>query len=114
MNKLCYLTISLAAITASYANDNDVNVDKDIVVTVSVAPSNETVTEIVVAKVAKNSRADIEGIIAGDKIVNVNGCAIPGCPRDLVFKALLEENETPQILELHDQQGELYTFVKDS
>jgi C-terminal processing protease CtpA/Prc len=57
-----------------------------------------TLISYTVKKVKPNSRAENAGIVAGQKIISVENCKIPGCPVDKAKK--LMRKETGDILNL--------------
>ena len=84
---LFLLAVCISA--TSLAEKGDFGVEVDVTTAGLFPPKLETV---VVATVQPNSSASKEGIEPGDKVVGIDGCAIPGCS---AWQARKKMNKAP-------------------
>jgi len=92
--------ICLSATALAAKGDFGVEVD---VTTAGLFPS--TLETVVVASVQPDSSASKEGIEPGDKVVAIDGCAIPGCAAWQARKKMNKATGESAIFEVINENG---------
>jgi len=72
---------------------------------------SSTVSSFKIEKVTPNSPAEKAGLLAGQKVIAIDGCEIPGCPVDQAKKLIRKESGETLTLLLENEDG-TQTLVK--
>jgi len=64
-----------------------------------------TITSFVIEKVEPNSPAEKAGIVAGQKIISIENCKIPGCPASEAKELMRKESGEILQLLLENEDG---------
>ncbi len=68
-------------------------------------PFSTKVTAIKVTAVAPDSAAELAGIVTGHKILSIDDCKIPGCPKSKVIQLLTRKPGDIITLLINDDTG---------
>lgn len=66
------------------------------------------VNEAIIKSVIENSSAEKAGLIAGDHVIAIDGCAIPGCSASIAKKALRKQVGEIVVLTMEKPDGTTY------
>ncbi len=108
MKYFSFLFIAMALSAYVFAESGDFGVEVDVTTTGLFPPKPETVT---VATVQPNSSAAKNGIKPGDKVVSIDGCAIPGCSAWQARKKMSKNPGESAVFEIINEKGQLISVT---
>ena len=87
--KVFALFILTTSFTASAEKKGHIGFTVDVSVDGYFSP---TLSEVEVTEVVENSPAELAGIKAGQKILSIDGCKVPGCPAKKAKKLMARKS----------------------
>jgi len=102
MFKIIIILISIISINALAAEEVKLGVVGNVGADGFFSPK---VMSFIIENVKPNSPAEKAGIVAGQKIISIEGCKIPGCPASKAKKLMRKESGDILQLVLENEDG---------